>query len=365
MKKENGVSKILIVLIIFVLLCVLGVVITIITYNSLLKPVQSNSEKVIVSISEGSGVSGIATELEKSGVIKNADVFKIYCKINKSTSMKAGKYELDKNMSVEDIIKILTEGKVVDETVTITFIEGINMRKIAAVIEEKTENTEEDVFNLLQDEEYIDSLIEKYWFIDKSIKNEEIYYSLEGYLYPDTYTLTNVNVDVKTIFGKMLDKMDSVLSKYKTEIEEGKYSVHEILSLASIVELEARNEENRAEVAGVFYNRLKKGMPLQSDVTTYYAFKVDMSERDLTNKEINTKNPYNTRHESTGGKLTVGPICTVEESSIKAAVEPKETDALFFVADKNGKVYFSKNNAEHEEKIRELKNNGQWYEYDD
>ena len=82
MKKENGVSKILIVLIIFVLLCVLGVVITIITYNSLLKPVQSNSEKVIVSISEGSGVSGIAIELEKSGIIKNADAFKVYCKIN-------------------------------------------------------------------------------------------------------------------------------------------------------------------------------------------------------------------------------------------------------------------------------------------
>lgn len=364
MEKENGVSKILIVLIVFILICVIGVLCAIFGYKTLLKPVQKDSEKVVVTIAEGSGVSAIAEQLEKAGVIQSADAFKVYCKLNKSTAMQAGKYELDKSMSVEEVIKTLTAGDIVDETITITFVEGINMRKIAAVIEEKTENTEEDVFNLLQNEEYIDSLIEKYWFIDESIKNKDIYYPLEGYLYPDTYTLSNEKDDVKTIFGKMLDKMDSVLSKYKSEIEDSEYSIHEMLSLASVVELEARNKDNRAEVAGVFYNRLNKKMALQSDVTTYYAFKVDMSERDLTQKELNTKNPYNTRHDSMAGKLPVGPICAIGESSIKAAIEPKETDAIFFVADKNGNVYFSKTNSEHEAKISELKANGLWYEYD-
>lgn len=364
MEKENGFSKVLLIFIILFILIVVGIVSANIVYKSLLKPVQSNSEKVTVTISGGSGISTIATQLENEGIIKSAMAFKVYTKLNSSTAMQAGKYELDKNMSVEEIIKVLNEGKVLDETVTITFVEGKNMRNIAAVIEEKTDNTAEDVFNLLQDEEYIDSLIEKYWFIDKDIKDEDIYYSLEGYMYPDTYTFANKSEDVKTIFSKMLDKMDTVLTKYKSEIEDSDYSVHELLSLASVVELEARNKEDRDEVAGVFYNRLDRKMALQSDVTTYYAAKIDMNERDLTNAELNSKNPYNTRSTSMAGKLPVGPICMASESAIKAVIEPKETNALFFVADKNGKVYFSRTNSEHEKKIKELKDNDLWYTYE-
>ncbi len=364
MRKENGFSKILLIFIILLVIFVIGIVGANIVYKSLLKPIQSNSEKVTITITGGSGISAIADQLEKEGVIKSAMAFKVYTKINSSTAMQAGKYELDKNMSVEDIIKVLNDGIVLDETVTITFVEGKNIRKIAATIEEKTDNTEEDVFNLLQDKEYIDSLIEKYWFIDEDIKDEDIYYSLEGYLYPDTYTLANKSEDVKTIFGRMLDKMDTVLTKYKEEIEESDYSVHELLSLASVVELEARNKDDRAEVAGVFYNRLDRKMALQSDVTTYYATKIDMDERDLTNAELNSKNPYNTRSTSMAGKLPVGPICMASESSIKAVIEPKETNALFFVADKNGKVYFSRTNSEHEKKIKELKDSGLWYIYE-
>ena len=211
MRKENGFSKILLIFIILLVIFVIGIVGANIVYKSLLKPIQSNSEKVTITITGGSGISAIADQLEKEGVIKSAMAFKVYTKINSSTAMQAGKYELDKNMSVEDIIKVLNDGIVLDETVTITFVEGKNIRKIAATIEEKTDNTEEDVFNLLQDKEYIDSLIEKYWFIDEDIKDEDIYYSLEGYLYPDTYTLANKSEDVKTIFGRMLDKMDTVL----------------------------------------------------------------------------------------------------------------------------------------------------------
>jgi UPF0755 protein len=365
LKKENGVSKILVVILVFILLVIIGIFGGLFWYNSNLQAIQKDSEKVLIVIEEGSGSTKIAEQLEENGLIKNATAFKIYCKLNESNTMQAGKYELDKNMTVEQIIEELQNGNVIDETVNITFIEGKNMRWIASTIANQTTNTEEDVYDLLEDEEYIDSLIEKYWFITDDIKDEDIYYSLEGYLYPDTYTLANENVSVEIIFEKMLDKMEEVLNPFKEEVEDSKYTVHELLTLASIVELEATNVEDRAEVAGVFYNRLKKGMGLQSDVTTYYGAKIDMGERDLTSKEITTANAYNTRSEKLNGKLPASPIAMISKESFEAVLEPKTTSAIFFVADKNGKVYFSNTNSEHEEVINELKEKGLWYTYDE
>lgn len=332
-------------------------------YNSSLNATQKNSENVTVIIENGAGINGIAKKLKQENLIKNEFAFKIYCKLSNRTQLQAGKYELNKNMSVQQIVSVIEKGNIVDESVTITFIEGKNMRWIAKTISENTKNTENDVYNLLKDENYLDSLIDKYWFLSDDIKNKNIYYSLEGYLYPDTYTFENEDVDVKTIFETMLDVMSSQLDTYKSEIQNSKYSVHELLSLASVVELEALNEEDRSAVAGVFYNRLKNNMALQSDVTTYYAVKVDMGERDLTNSDLNTKNPYNTRASNMTGKLPVGPICSVSVSSIKAVIEPESSKYLFFVADKNGKVYFSKTNSEHEELINKLKSEGLWFTY--
>ena len=334
-KKNSIIPKVIVVLLILVI--ILGMS-AIIWYRSNLSSVQSDSEKVVVDI----GVIGISEILEQKGLIKDANAFKIYCKLNGKTSMQAGKYELDKNMNVGQIIEKLQNGNIVDETVTITFLEGKNMRWIASEIAKKTDNTEQDVYQLLKDDEYIDSLIDKYWFISKDIKNDGIYYPLEGYLYPDTYTFADKTQKAEIIFEKMLDKMNSVLEPLKAEIQQNDLSVHELLSLASIVELEAKNHESRAEVAGVFYNRLNRNMALQSDVTTYYAFKIDMGDRDLTSSEISQYNPYNTRSSEMAGKIPVGPICMMSESSIKAVVEPKDTDAIFFVADKNGNIYFSK-----------------------
>ena len=332
-------------------------------YHSSLNAINKNSENVTVIIENGAGINGIAQKLKQENLIKNELAFKIYCKLSNRTQLLAGKYELNRNMSVQQIISVIEKGNIVDESVTITFIEGKNMRWIAKTISDNTNNTESDLYNLLKDEKYIDSLIDKYWFLSDDIKNKNIYYSLEGYLYPDTYTFENKDVDVKTILETMLDVMDSQLEAYKSEIKSNKYSVHELLSLASVVELEALNEEDRAAVAGVFYNRLKNNMALQSDVTTYYAVQVDMGERDLTNSDLNTKNPYNTRASNMAGKLPVGPICSVSISSIKAVIEPENSKYLFFVADKNGKVYFSKTNSEHEELIKQLKSEGLWFTY--
>jgi UPF0755 protein len=161
----------------------------------------------------------------------------------------------------------------------------------------------------------------------------------------------------------MLDQTEIILDKYKEKIDESKYSIHEILTIASIIELESMSPDSRKNVSSVVYNRLDKNMPIQSDVTTYYAFGIDIGSRDLYQKEINTYNPYNTRGPKMQGKLPIGPISSCGRASIEAALEPNETDYLFFVADKNGKVYFSKTEKEHSQIIKDLKDEGLWLEY--
>ena len=104
-------------------------------------------------------------------------------------------------------------------------------------------------------------------------------------------------------------------------------------------------------------------MSLGSDVTTYYAYKVDMGERDLTTAELYTYNPYNTRGPQMFGKLPVGPIASPSKSSIEAVISPDKTDYLYFVADKNGKAYFAKTFAEHQQIVTKLKNDGLWFVY--
>ena len=122
-------------------------------------------------------------------------------------------------------------------------------------------------------------------------------------------------------------------------------------------------QEGRKDVSSVIYNRLASNIAIQSDVTTYYAIKVDMNERDLYQKELDTYNAYNTRGPNMEGKLPIGPIASVSKSSIEAALEPNDTDYIFFVADKNGKLYFTKTNEEHNTKVIELKTRGLWWEY--
>jgi len=250
-----------------------------------------------------------------------------------------------------------------DETITITFKEGKNMRYIAQEIAKNTNNTANDVYKLLKDENYLTSLKDKYGFLTDEIKNQNIYYPLEGYLYPDTYTFENKDVNVKTIFEKMLDQMSKVLTENKSKIRESKHTVHEVLTIASIIELEGTNKDNKSKIAGVIFNRLAANMSLGSDVTTYYAIRVDMGERNLYAKEINTYNAYNTRGPNMAGKLPVGPICNPSKESIEAALNPSNEKYLYFVADKNGEIYFSNTYEQHQETIASLKRKGLWYEY--
>ena len=354
---NNGKKSILkIILILLVLIVLTGVIAVFAWYNLSIKPVESgNTENIVVDIVSGQGTEGIANVLKENNLIKDDLAFKVYCKLNEVNNMQAGTYEFNKNMSVEEIVKKLQAGDVVIKEITVTFPEGKNMRDIAEIIDENTNLTYDEVMEVFESKEYAENLIEDYWFLTDEILDEDIYYPLEGYLYPDT--------SIDDIIKTLLNQTDKVLSEYQLEIESKGYTVHQFLSLASVVENEGISTEDRKGIAAVFMNRIANNMALQSDVTTYYAFKIDMGERDLTVEELNTYNKYNTRGPNMEGLIPIGPISNISQSAIEATLNPLDSDALFFVADKNGKVYFSNTNAEHEQIISELQEQGLWYTY--
>ena len=333
-------------------------------YNHSLSPIGSKEEVVNFEVKSGMTTKGIIAELHRDGLVKNELTSYIYVKLNKITNLQAGTYSLNKGMSFKEIMETITSGDAIDDSISLTFIEGKRLKNFASVISKEYGYTEEEIIGKWKDKTYLQELIDKYWFLTDDILNESIYYPLEGYLYPDTYRFKK-DATIEEITEKLLDTMGSYLDTYRNSISGNQYvdTVHKILTMASIVELEGDKSDERAGIAGDFFNRLKDGWNLGSDVTTYYAAQIDFSDRDLTQAELDSVNAYNTRSATMAGKLPVGPICNPNIESIKAVINPKETDYYFFVADKNGKTYFSKTNEEHTAIIYDLKNKGLWYTY--
>lgn len=333
-------------------------------YNYNLAPVDKNDdEEIIVEIPNGTSVKGIGNILEEKDLVKNANFFYLYCKIYEANSLKATTYSLKKSMTLKEIVAVLEKGNSYNpDQITLTFPEGINMRRIANIISSNTNNKEEDVYTLMQDTKYLDELIGKYWFISDEIKNTDLYYPLEGYLYPNTYTFKNKDVTVKEIFKVMLDQMEKVLEEHKGTITNSKYSAHQLLTMASIVEKEGaagrdKYPDNPKKVASVFYNRLKSNWSLGSDVTTRYALKIDDAKQALNTTQYQYKSPYNTRltDGSMNGKLPVGPICNVGKESLEAALYPAETEYYYFLANIETKeTFFFTNSRDFEIKKSEL-----------
>ena len=331
----------------------------------LVSPVSKDGKKVIFEVKNFTDEYGMKTlikDLKKENLIKNEDFTYYYVRLNKF-NVEAGTYVLNQNMSLREIFnKISDSSNVKEDTITITFKEGWNMKGIISAITKNTNITEEDVLNKLKDSEYINSLIKDYWFLTEDILNPGIYYPLEGYLAPDTYEFKK-DATIEDIFKKMLDQESEILDVYKASIDKSDLNIHQIMTLASIAELEGNSSNNRKNIVGVFINRLNNGMSLGSDVTTYYAIGVDMSERDLYQSEIDDINPYNTRSSAAGGMIPVGPICNPSYESIDATVNYNPNNYYFFVADKNNNVYFSKTNEEHQEMINKLIQEDLWYTY--
>ncbi|MBR2246974.1 MAG: endolytic transglycosylase MltG [Bacilli bacterium] len=317
----------------------------------------SDKNDIIIVIPKGSGVSDIADTLKRKKLIRSKFLFHVAATCTGRRSLKASKYVLNRSMSMNKIIDILHDGNHYNpDHIRITFKEGLRVTDYARKIAAHTTNTYEDVISVLNDKTYTKELINKYWFLDDSILNNDIYYPLEGYLFPDTYEFKSSKISVKEIIEKMLNETNRKLTPYKSTLGN---RVHHYITMASIVELEGTNTTNRKMIVGIFNNRLKKNMNLGSDVTTYYALQYPMTS-DLTAKQFETVNPYNTRSKTMNGKMPVGPICNPGISSIKASLNPTANDYLFFVADKHGKIYYTKTMAEHDKKVKELKEKGDW-----
>ena len=356
MKKLKIIIPILIILI-------MGALVGLCFYQ--VSPMSKSDKKIVFEVKkfdEKYGMKTLISDLKKENLIKNESFTYYYVRINKF-DVKAGKYILHPNMSLREIFeKISNSSNAKEDTVTITFNEGKNMKGVISTITKNTSIKEEDILNKLKDQEYLKKLIDKYWFLTDDILNPEIYYSLEGYLAPDTYEFKK-DATIEDIFETMLDQEKLILDKYKDKIGKDGLTLHQMMTLASIVELEGNNLENRKHIMGVFMNRYKNGMSLGSDVTTYYAIGVDMSERDLYQAEIDDFNSYNTRSARSAGYLPVGPICNPGEESIDAAVNYLPNDYFYFVADKRNNIYFSKTFEEHQQLINKLIDEGLWYTY--
>ncbi len=357
-------KKILIIVItIFSFFVIVGIGL-VVYYNDNLKSVDSESGKVIdFTVAQGSTSRQVIDQLYDKGLIKNKYVGYVYIKLNSDFILQAGNYELSTNMTLEQIIDKFNSGKVIDNSISVTFIEGERLIDYIAVIKKNFGYSEDEILNTLSDKEYLQELIDKYWFLTDDILNDKLYYALEGYLAPNTYFF-NEDASIKEIIGRLLDANAMLLDKYKDEIENSGYTLHEIITMASIVEREGTTALDRKGVAGVWYNRLNNGWTLGSDVTTYYGVNKTFKE-ELLYVDLENCNPYNTSAKSkcAFAGLPVGPICNPSVTSIVATIEPEEHQYFYFVADKNGKTYFTTTFNEHVNIINKLKNEGLWFEY--
>ena len=290
---------------------------------------------VTVSIPEGSTVNDMAEVLGQSGLIANAHTFTSHVKQQGVESdLKPGTYRIEAGTSVDDIIVMLEAGP---EAQGVTIPEGYTVAQIAAEIEEFTSGriTAEDFTAAAHDAE---AYVADYPFVEGAYDN-----SLEGFLFPKTYEVTESDT-ADTLVRKMLDQYAAETATLDyAYAEEHDLSPYEVLVLASVVEKEA-TAENRAHVAGVFYNRLADDiMKLQSDATVAYVVGGDPTPEDL---EVDS--PYNT-YKVDG--LPAGPICSPSLESLQAACAPDETKDMYFYFTEDGEYYFSEEYDEHMDAI--------------
>jgi len=323
--------------------------------KSALKPVDPESEEQIqVEIPMGSGISTISKILENSGIIKDATIFKYYAKFKNQSNFQAGNYTMTPSMTLDEILESLKTGKVYREPVmTITVPEGMTLEQIGKIVEKRTKYTKEQFMERVNSKEFIENVMSTYpeLFTDE-ILNGNIRYPLEGYLFPATYSFYDEDVSLDDIILPMIDKTNSVIGEYKSLLAEKEMTVHELLTFASLLEEEATEKTDRETIASVFYNRLEIGMPLQTDPSVLYALG-GHKERVLY-EDLKVQNPYNT-YVNPG--LPPGPIANAGVVSIEAALNPTDTEYLYFLADKEGNNHFAKSFEEHLQNKNQYINN--------
>jgi len=333
--------------------------------KSALQPVDPSSKQYVrVQIPDGANTQQIGSALEKSGVIKNGLVFTVYAKYKNYTELKSGYYNLQKSMSVEDVIKELQKGGTPEpQEVTLaelTIPEGYTLEQIAHTVgqlqgEFKEPMTAEAFMAKVQDETFIAQEVAKYPNLLESLpaKDSGVRYRLEGYLFPATYAIKE-STTIESLIDNMLAAMDKNLSPHYAAIKEKNLTVNELLTIASLVEKEGAKTEDRKLIAGIFYNRLNQNMPLQSNIAILYAegkLGQNISLADDAAIDTSIDSPYNVY---TKVGLMPGPVDSPSLDAIESSINQTKSDYLYFVANvQDGKVYYATTREEHDRNVQE------------
>ncbi len=314
-------------------------------------------KELTFTLPETDSISEVASLLKEKGVITQPLTFQLYATLKKKNEgYIPGTYELNSNMSYDQIMTRLRTVVKEQVEVSVIFYEGMTMREIAERLEKNKVCSAEDFYKFLEQDE----LPWAFDFLKEIPDKKERYRRLEGYLFPDTYTFTedeDVSTVVQKFFVNFNNKFDDDLLK---KVENSGMTLDEVITMASIIQKEVANDDDMKRVSSVFHNRIASGqMPkLQSDVTVFYV------ENDLKpflggqqgQKAENDPNQYiyDAYNTYACDGLPTGPICNPGMNAIRAALEPAETQYYYFVADKDGKTYYAATQAEHDANVAKV-----------
>jgi len=364
-KKKSGFKAFFISLLIFLGLISAGAYFGYQYVQSSLQPVDASSKQyVTVQIPEGANVQTIGSTLEKSGLIKHGVIFAFYAKYKNYSDLKSGYYNLQKSMSTEDIIHELQKGGTAEAQepalANLTIPEGYTIDQMAQAVGQlqgdfKEPLTADAFLAKVQDENFISQEVAKYPSLLESLPTKEsgVRYRLEGFLFPATYSIKE-STTIESLIDEMLAAMDKTLAPHYSAIKSKNLTVNELLTIASLVEKEGAKTEDRKLIAGVFYNRLNLGMPLQSNIAILYAQgklgqKISLADDAGIDTTINS--PYNVY---TKAGLMPGPVDSPSLDAIEASINQTKSDNLYFVANvTDGKVYYAATQEEHDRNVAE------------
>lgn len=313
--------------------------------KSALEPVDpTNKENIELTVPMGSSTSSIASILEEKGIIKDARVFRFYIKFKNQADFQAGDYMFNQTQSLDEIIESLKSGKIMAEPMyAITIPEGKTIEEMAEIYASHLPFEEEEFIEKANDVEYIDELIEKYpSILTDDILDPDIRTPLEGYLFAATYEFYEEEPTIEEVIEEMLEKTEAIIIPFQDDIPAKGLTVHEAITFASLLENEARTEEQRKEISGVFYNRLEIGMKLQTDPTVLYA--LGGHKDRVLYEDLEVESPYNTYFIE---GLPIGPISNFAENALEAVFIPEESDYIYFLHDSEGNIHYSVTYDEH------------------
>lgn len=292
---------------------------------------------VVYEVRPGVSFNTMASDFEQKGLIKNAHFFSIYARLlGERGKVKVGEYLLRTDMVPSEILKVITSGKSIERSFTIS--EGLNLYEVSALYEREGFGKREDFWKLTRDRAFIRSLLGE---------DQE---SLEGYLFPETYRLTKYT-DTKTLITNMVKRFLYVYNEVVPQSQLKDWTRHQIVTLASIVEKETGAPEERPIISAVFHNRLQKKMKLQTDPTIIYgkADRTGKYEIVISRQDLLTPTRYNTY---TIPALPPGPIANPGREALLAAMKPEPSNYLFFVSQNNGTHIFSEDYQSHQKAVQ-------------